>query len=202
MASPHTAGAVALLWSAKPQVKGLIRISRCLMTESARSIVTLASSQTCGGTTIAARPNNMFGSGLIDAFGAVHLGPDADADGIANACDCASADGGTYDPPGEAAALGFDADKSTFTWASLAREAGNGTLYDAVRGDLGTLRASGSIAASTCFGTATTATTRSDPQSPAAGDGYYYLVSARNACGIGGWGTTSAGVSRVHAVCP
>src|SRR5262249_39993782 len=30
MASPHTAGAAALLWSAKPQVRGLIGITRCL----------------------------------------------------------------------------------------------------------------------------------------------------------------------------
>jgi subtilisin family serine protease len=202
MASPHLAGAVALLWSAKPQVKGLIRISRCLLTESSRSIVTLGSPQTCGGTVAADRPNNMFGSGLIDAYGAAHLGPDGDGDGIANACDCASTDSGSYDPPGDAAGVGFAADKTTLAWISLAPQAGNGTIYDALRGDLDTLRAGGTIAAATCLGNGSTATTRSDPQSPAPDAGYYYVVGARNACGTGGWGTNSAGTPRVHAACP
>ena len=39
MASPHVAGATALFWSAKPQVRGLIGITRCLMSQSARRIV-------------------------------------------------------------------------------------------------------------------------------------------------------------------
>ena len=96
----------------------------------------------------------------------------------------------------------FAADKATLAWTSLAGEAGNGTIYDTLRGDLGTLRAGGTIAAATCLGSGSTATTRSDPQSPAPDAGYYYLVGARNTCGTGGWGTTSAGTPRVHAICP
>jgi len=146
MASPHTAGAVALLWSAKPQVRGLIGISRCMIDQSARAIVNLATPQTCGGTSLAERPNNLVGFGLIDAYAAIHLGPDGDFDGIPDGCDCAPGDGGAYDAPAEVEDLAFAADKGTLTWSSFSREAGSGTAYDAIRGDLGALRTSGTIA--------------------------------------------------------
>jgi subtilisin family serine protease len=140
MASPHTAGAAALLWSAKPQLRGLVATTRCLISQSARSIVQLGTPQVCGGTGVADRPNNLFGYGLIDAYDAIHLGPDGDADGIADACDCAPFDGGAFEFPGEVGGLGFDADKTTLTWTSLALEAGSGTLYDVIKGDLDDLR--------------------------------------------------------------
>jgi len=202
MAGPHAAGAAALLWSAKPQVRGLIRITRCLISQSARPIVQLSAPQTCGGTSETDRPNNMFGFGLIDAYDAIHFGPDGDGDGIANACDCAAADGGAYDAPPEVAELGFGADKTTLAWASLSREAGTGTLYDVITGDLDALRSSGLIAAAYCVGSAGTANSRSDPQVPAVGTGSYYLIQARNTCGLGGFGAGSDGTPRSHASCP
>ena len=202
MAGPHVAGAAALLWSAKPQVRGLIRITRCLIGQSARPIVQLSTPQTCGGTSETDRPNNLFGFGLIDAYDAIHFGPDGDGDGIANACDCAAADGGVYDAPPEVAGLGFGADKTTLKWASLSREAGTGTLYDVVTGDLDALRASGMIAAAYCLGSAGAANSISDAPVPAAGTGRYYVIQARNTCGLSGFGTSSNGTPRVHSNCP
>ncbi len=203
MAGPHTAGAAALLWSAKPQVRGLIRITRCLMSQSSRPIVQLAAPQTCGSTTAPTdRPNNSWGYGLIDAYDAIHFGPDGDGDGIADACDCAPADGGTYDAPPEVEGLGFAADKTTLTWASLSREAGNGTVYDVVEGDLDTLRSSGVIAAAFCPVSASTANSLSDTPDPVEGTGLYYLIQARNGCGLGGFGAASNGAVRSHATCP
>jgi subtilisin family serine protease len=87
MASPHTAGAVALLWAGKPILRGLVTTTECVMSRSARSIVQMSTPQSCGGTGTGARPNNMFGYGLIDAYDAIHLGPDSDADGIPDVCD-------------------------------------------------------------------------------------------------------------------
>lgn len=202
MAGPHVAGAAALLWSAKPQVRGLIRITRCLISQSARPIVQVATAQTCGGTSATDRPNNLFGYGLIDAYDAIHFGPDGDGDGIANACDCAAADGGAYETPPEVGGLGFDGDKTTLNWASLSREAGTGTLYDVITGDLDTLRSSGVIAAAFCVGSAGTANSFFDAQVPAAGTGSYYLIQARNTCGLSGFGTSSNGTTRVHSICP
>jgi serine protease AprX len=271
MASPHTAGAAALLWSAKPQLRGLVGTTRCLISQSARSVVQLLTPQTCGGTGAANRPNNLFGYGLIDAYDAIHLGPDGDTDGIANVCDncpaiananqldgdedtvgdlcdncpavananqadgdgdtigdtcdncpananqdqidadgdtvgdtcdCAPANAGAYGVPFEVVGLVFDSGKSTLTWAPLAPSVGTATLYDAIRGDLDALRTSGVIAAASCLGSSSSATSRSDAQDPAVGAGFFYLIQARNSCGLGGFGTTSFGSFRAHATCP
>ncbi|HZN54394.1 MAG TPA: S8 family serine peptidase [Candidatus Polarisedimenticolaceae bacterium] len=201
MASPHTAGAAALLWSAKPQVRGLIGITRCLLSQASRPVLHQVTPQSCGGTTAANRPNNLWGYGLLDAYGAIHLGPDPDGDGIASACDCAAADGGSYAIPPEVEGLGF-IDATTLSWADLAREAGAGTVYDAIRGDLAALRAAGSIAGAGCLGTGGTDTSRLDPQLPAADAAYYYLVQARNGCGSGSFGSASDGSARTHPACP
>ena len=202
MAGPHTAGAAALLWSAKPQVRRLIGISRCLISQTARSIVQVSSPQTCGGTGPADRPNNLWGYGLIDAYDAIHAGPDGDGDGIADACDCAPSDGGSYDLPTEVGGAAFDADKATLTWRSLSREAGGGTVYDVIAGDLDALRSGVSSASADCVSSSGTATTRVDPKMPEADRGVYYLIQARNACGSGGFGAASDGTARSHAACP
>jgi hypothetical protein len=41
-----------------------------------------------------------------------------------------------------------------------------------------------------------------DPEEVVAGDAFYYVVRARNACGVAGYGTTSGGVPRTTAACP
>jgi serine protease AprX len=202
MATPHVSGAAALLWSAKPQVRGLIRITRCLISQSARSIVQLSSPQTCGGTSAANRPNNLFGYGLIDAYDAIHFGPDTDADGIPDACDCAPGNAGAYDVPPEVAGLVLEDDKTTLRWPPLSPEAGLGTVYDVVSGDLDTLRATGAVAAGTCVGTTGASAQRADAAVPAVGAGFYYVIQARNTCGSGGFGAASDGTVRVHANCP
>lgn len=203
MAGPHVAGATALLWSVKPQVRNLLRISRCLISRTANPIVGIGFPQSCGGTSRSNRPNNLFGWGRIDIYNAIHFTPDGDADGIADACDCASANPGTYDAPGEVTGLVFDAGKSTLTWDSLARQAGNGTAYDAIRGSLAELAAAGgSIAGAACLPAPGTLATLDDATTPAPESGFYYLVQARNACGTGGWGAASSGTTRAHANCP
>ena len=201
MASPHVSGAAALLWSAKPQVRGLVDLTRCLMTRSARSIVQLSSPQTCGGTTVASRPNNMFGYGLIDAYDAIHYGPDGDGDGIADACDCAPSNGAAFLAPDEVLGLSIGADKTTLNWTAVASPSGGLVVYDAVRGDLDVLRTTGSIAAATCLGSASTATSLSDPLAPTPDTGVYYVVQARDAC-FSGFGAASSGAPRSHSTCP
>jgi hypothetical protein len=94
------------------------------------------------------------------------------------------------------------ADKATLTWASLAAAAGSGTLYDPIRGDLATLRATGSVFSASCFSSGSADPFAADSETPAPDGGFYYLVSARNACGGGGYGVTSAGAPRSHPSCP
>lgn len=69
MASPHVAGAVALLWSADPTMVGDVAGTRALLDGTA---VDTANSQ-CGGTS---GNNNVFGEGRLDALALISLGPD------------------------------------------------------------------------------------------------------------------------------
>jgi subtilisin family serine protease/N-acetylneuraminic acid mutarotase len=71
MASPHVAGAVALLWSAAPSLIGDIDATKALLDDTA---VDTANSQ-CGGT---ADDNNVFGEGRLDALALVQAAPTGD----------------------------------------------------------------------------------------------------------------------------
>ncbi|WP_406429909.1 S8 family serine peptidase [Streptomyces sp. NBC_01589] len=68
MATPHVAGAVALLWSAAPSLIGDIDATRAALNDSARDV----DDTHCGGT---ADANNVWGEGKLDAFAAVDKAP-------------------------------------------------------------------------------------------------------------------------------
>lgn len=72
MAGPHVAGAVALLLSAEPKLKGRVADVRSLFEQTAVPIVT---EEVCGGTGMNDIPNNIFGFGRIDVFAAVMARP-------------------------------------------------------------------------------------------------------------------------------
>jgi len=73
MAAPHVAGAVALLFSAHPGLKGHpAEVARILHATAATAGVTDATVQACGGTAATTWPNNMIGYGRIDVAAAVH----------------------------------------------------------------------------------------------------------------------------------
>jgi subtilisin family serine protease len=76
MASPHTAGAVALMWSAAPALLGDIDQTRALLDMTAVDTSDLQ----CGGT---AANNNVWGEGKLDAFAAVSQSPMGDTGAIA-----------------------------------------------------------------------------------------------------------------------
>ncbi|MGQ0841826.1 carboxypeptidase regulatory-like domain-containing protein [Actinokineospora sp.] len=68
MASPHTAGAVALMWSAAPTLVGDIARTEEILNQSAVDV----NDVTCGGT---AADNHVWGEGKLDAFAAVDQSP-------------------------------------------------------------------------------------------------------------------------------
>src|SRR5262245_26862379 len=70
MASPHVAGVVALLWSARPQLLRDIAATKAVLTSTANPNVTVSPPQTCGGTSSTTIPNNSFGWGRVDALAA------------------------------------------------------------------------------------------------------------------------------------
>jgi hypothetical protein len=103
----------------------------------------------------------------LDAIGDAVIGT-----GLASAS--FHADGGfvgRYPPPGEVTGLAFS-DKSTLQWRA---ERSTGT-YELYRDVLATLP--GSFGA--CFTSDLTAETAMDSSSPSMGQGYFYLVTARN----------------------
>ncbi|HSJ88362.1 MAG TPA: S8 family serine peptidase [Anaerolineales bacterium] len=67
MASPHVAGAVALLWSAFPGLRGNIDHTEFILEQTA---VHLTTTQGCGGDTSSQVPNNVYGYGRIDVLAA------------------------------------------------------------------------------------------------------------------------------------
>ncbi|MEK7408022.1 MAG: S8 family serine peptidase [Acidobacteriota bacterium] len=69
MASPHSAGTVALVWSAAPAYLGNVGGTEQLLKDSA---MVLTTSETCGGMPAFTSPNNTYGWGRIDAREAVN----------------------------------------------------------------------------------------------------------------------------------
>ncbi|MER7719664.1 S8 family serine peptidase [Streptomyces flaveolus] len=68
MATPHVAGAVALLWSAAPSLIGDIDATRKLLDEGARDV----DDTHCGGT---AGANNVWGEGKLDILASIDKAP-------------------------------------------------------------------------------------------------------------------------------
>ncbi len=75
MASPHVAGVVALLWSARPQLVRDIAATKTVLENTANPGVTVNPAQTCGGTPSTTIPNNSFGYGRVDVLAAVNSVP-------------------------------------------------------------------------------------------------------------------------------
>ena len=67
MASPHVAGAVALLWSAFPNLRGNVDHTEFILEQTALHLTT---TQGCGGDTSSQVPNNVYGYGRIDVLAA------------------------------------------------------------------------------------------------------------------------------------
>ncbi|MFJ6434499.1 S8 family serine peptidase [Streptomyces sp. NPDC091416] len=68
MATPHVAGAVALLWSAAPSLIGKIDETRALLNQGARDV----DDTHCGGT---AGMNNVWGEGKLDILSSIDKAP-------------------------------------------------------------------------------------------------------------------------------
>lgn len=73
MAAPHVAGAVALLWSARPELRGQVAATEQVLLAGANPAVT--ASGTCGGSTSADIPNDLFGHGRLDVPAALAAVP-------------------------------------------------------------------------------------------------------------------------------
>jgi len=126
--------------------------------------------------------------------------PDADADGVADACDCAPSDPTAYHVPGEVVRMTFAADKTTLNWSSAAGNAGTGTVHDVLKGAL--VAAPVGSGGETCLASGVAGTSATDGATPAPGSGFRYLVRGRNDCGAGPYGFASDGSPESSGACP
>lgn len=69
MASPHVAGAVALLWSAVPELIGNMDLTEQILIKSATPVP----ANDCGEGDAAVVPNNTYGYGRLNILAAIHL---------------------------------------------------------------------------------------------------------------------------------
>ncbi|HYF62027.1 MAG TPA: plastocyanin/azurin family copper-binding protein, partial [Herpetosiphonaceae bacterium] len=70
MAAPHVVGVVALLWSARPELRGQVDLTRRILQETASHTI-VPSSLSCGGIGETTFPNNIWGHGRVDALAAI-----------------------------------------------------------------------------------------------------------------------------------
>jgi hypothetical protein len=119
---------------------------------------------------------------------------DTDADGVGDACDCAPADPASTGP-GEVTGLVLEAPApgvARLEWSSVDGAA----AYSITRGDLAALD---TASYGPCLAEGIVATTYDDPEIPAAGLGYLYLIQSwAPGCGAGTLGETAPGIERVN----
>lgn len=126
---------------------------------------------------------------------------DLDGDGVRNSEDCAPSDPTAWSVPAEVPGAAFAGDGQTFSWTSLAAQAGPATVYDAMRGLVSELPV-GAGAAESCLASGATANQITDTSTPALGAAFYYLVRGKNVCGVGTYGSTTGGEPRLTTACP
>lgn len=100
--------------------------------------------------------------------------------------------------PPETQNVAVAADKATYTWSAAA----GATVYDVVRGALGSLPVGPGGGDEVCFDNLA-GPTLSDATAPAPGTGFWYLSRGSNTCGGNGtYGTRSNATPRVTTTCP
>ena len=124
---------------------------------------------------------------------------DSDFDGAGDPCDCAPTDPGHALVPGEVQ-LVIAGDKQTLSWSPPVPNPGSATVYDIVRGSRSGLPVDGGPDESCVASGAGTSV--SDATTPGVGQGIWYVVRGRNACGSGSYGFATSGAERLPVSCP
>ncbi len=131
---------------------------------------------------------------------------DTDADGWADVLDCDPLKAAAFSLPPAASGLRVDGAAGgapRLSWDDLRPASGSGTVHDVLAGPLSGLRSGVPFDGSACAAPGvqgTEATLAPSPVGP--GDGTWYLVRGRNACGTGGMGGPPARLPLAGLACP
>ncbi len=90
MAAPHVGGAVLLLWSAFPQLRGNVDATEQLLEDTA---VAHKTTKGCGGDTATRVPNNTYGAGRLDVAAAYRAAGGSPAQGALAVADASVVEG-------------------------------------------------------------------------------------------------------------
>jgi len=113
---------------------------------------------------------------------------DDDNDTVADGADCAPLNAGAFAAPAEVSDVDVLAGAPTpITWAT--QTLGSATSYDVATGLLSAASGTLSFSAGSCLGVDGAPPFTDSRGAPPAGQAYYYMVKARNACGPGTYGT-------------
>jgi len=142
MATPHVAGAVALLWSAQPGIRGNVSFAEQILNNAAVHV----SDTTCS---VSAVPNNTYGYGRLDIKAAVDAAlPCTSAPTIASSSASFPGNGGSGSVSvTSVAACGWIAE-STANWITItggSSGTGNGSVSYSIVGNLGSNPRTGTI---------------------------------------------------------
>lgn len=118
---------------------------------------------------------------------------DADADEVEDSCDCDPSNATAWAVPSEVPLVRLSGNGPTnLGWDPQSGQAGTGTTYTVVTGDVADLRPDGGFASACTLQTGLTTPRLTDIRpNPIDGQAYYYLVRASNACGDGTFGDGS-----------
>jgi serine protease AprX len=147
MATPHVAGAIALLWSAHPELRHRIADTENVLNDAAVDVPLTVSGTSCTAVTF---PNNVYGFGRLDVKGAADL---AAASISPEAKGFASGGGAGAVSVAAPGAIGWQtfADDSWITVTSGLSGAGNGTVDYTVAPNSGPARSGVLIIAGRTF---------------------------------------------------
>jgi DNA-binding beta-propeller fold protein YncE len=120
----------------------------------------------------------------------VRLGADRDLDNRLNGDDCAPADPGSFAVASESTDLDLLATPLTsMSWGDQSAATGAGIVYDVGGGNIADLM-TGGVASAACLAGGLGAPAFDDVRpDPPVGEGYFYLVRGRNACGAATFGS-------------
>ncbi len=118
---------------------------------------------------------------------------DLDQDSFGDACDCAPLDPGSYALPAKVVGLTLSKsqlgpDYTQLNWKTLSGQAGSGTKYDAVTGNLSLMTAPNRFSDATCVlsDVSGISATAYHP-APAPGEAWWFMLRGDNACGAGSY---------------
>jgi hypothetical protein len=140
-------------------------------------------------------------SGVCQAGSPRDLDADAHVDAVCGGDDCNDTDATVWSAPSDVTGMLVAAGAPTaISWGEQAASAGPGTSYDPVAGMLRLPSGGMDFGSAACYGPAVSSPWTDPQPDPAVGAGYWYLVRARNACGVGTYGSPERDTS--ISACP